>query len=820
MRRNADHGVPDPRVPKAKRSAPSSSGIQTGKRFPSLRFRHPTVLVCIGLVLLCALVFGRVVGHGFINYDDDRFVLDNAQVQSGLSWATLTWAFTNHVESYFMPLSWLSQALDCQLFGMWGGGHHLTSLLIHAANAVLLFWVIFRLTGARGASALVAALFALHPLHVESVVWASERKDVLSTLFWCLTLLAYNRYAARPQFRRYLMVALLFALALLSKPMVITLPCLLLLLDYWPLNRISFGAPLPSIFRTGTWLVLEKVPLFLLAAADGAATFFLQGAAHAPVVFDDRSLSMRLANAVVSYAFFVCKSMLPTSLSPIYPWPVASFPATQMAGAAALLLLITALAMALFKKRPYLIVGWLWYLGLMAPVMQVMQRHTFSYARADRYTYCALIGLTIMVVWTGRDLLALVSARPTKDKQRPVSGLSNAVGGMLGALAVLACAALSFVQTGYWKDSVTLFQHALEVTSDNFSAQVTLGRALQNQSRFGEAEAHFRKALELKPQDGDVLNNLALAVQAQGRPGDAQNLLDRALKLNPKDADALANLGAILKSQGKYAEADAKLRKALQFSPLHLLALTNLSAVLQAEGKFPEGESYARQALELAPGKTDTQFNLGSILQAEAHYDEAEPLFRNVVEQDPGNVPAWSNLGAALLSLKRYDEAASALSKALKLEPDHITALVNMGMVRQAQGACKEAKEHFQRVLTLKPDTIAALNGFAWACATGSDDGCHDGKKAVECAQRVVAMVGLASDEPHAKTLDILAAAYARDGQYDKAVEAEQKALELLHAAAATPETHRQELTSAFQQRLRLYGANTAYVEASAQLRP
>ena len=803
----------DSRVPEARRggrSAPSSAGIAL-ERFPSRRFEQ--YAICIVLVLLCVVVFGRIVGHGFVNYDDARFVADNPQVQSGLTPATAAWAFTNHVESYFMPLSWLSHALDCQVYGMWGGGHHLTSLIIHALNAVLLFWVLFRLTRAQWPSAMVALLFAVHPLHVESVVWASERKDVLSTLFWCLTVLAYAHYAARPMLRRYLPVVALYALALMSKPMVVTLPFLLLLLDYWPLERIRFESLNRSLLITGARLVLEKVPLFALATADGAATFFLQGGSQTVLNLDDKSLSLRLGNAVVSYAFFLVKAVLPTGLSVVYPWPVGGFPLWQVAGAAALLLSITAVALLTARKRPYLIVGWLWYLALMAPTTQVMQRHSFAYARADRYTYCALIGIAIMVVWTLFDVLTVAGTRAAKSASKNGLDPYHVLSAVVGCVVVLACAVASFVQAGYWKDSISLFQHAVEVTADNGPAQVSLGRALQGQGRLAEAEVHFRRAAELLPKDVTVLNSLAATVQAQSRYGEAENYVNKALKLDPDNADTRANLGAILKAEGKNAEAETQLRKALELAPNHLLSLNNLNAVLQAQGRFAEAESYARKALDLAPDSVDAQYNLGVVLQALARYGEAEPLFRKVLESSPDNLSALSNLGAALLSQQKYQEAKVHLTKALKLKPDHVTALINLGMVAQALGDCKEAKTRFLRVLELKPDTVMALSGLAWACATGSDDACLDGNKAVEYAQRVVGIVGMKPDEPHAKTVDILAAAYARDGQYDKAVETEQKALELLKAAANLPEGKLQELAGAFERRLRLYGENTAFVD-------
>jgi len=584
-------------------------------------------------------------------------------------------------------------------------------------------------------------------------------------------------------------------------------------LDYWPLDRIRFGEPRGRVLRRGAWLLLEKVPLFALAAADGLATFFLQGVSDRALVLDDKSLFLRLGNAVVSYAFFVVKSIVPTGLSVIYPWPVEGFSPWQLGGAAFLLLAITAVALLTAKKRPYLIVGWLWYLGLMAPTMQIMQRHTFAYARADRYTYCALVGLTVMAVWAARDMTAPAGNRIAKAGDgRGLDARQVLLAGFAGTF-VLFCAGVSLVQVSYWKDSVTLFRHALDVTSNNGPAHISIGRALQNQGRLKEAEIHFRAAVDLRPKDGTVLNSLAVVLQAQGRSGEAETYANRALAINPADADALANLGAILKAQNKFGEAGARLRKALEIDPDHLLAATNLGAVLQAQGRLGEAEACARKALELGPGHVDALYNLGVILQAQARYSEAEPLFRKVLEHDPEHLSALSNLGAALLSQKKNAEAKTCLEKALALKPDHPTALINMGMVLQALGDCKGAKARFLRVLVLKPDAIIALNSLAWIYATAADEACRDGKKAVECAQRVIAMVGMKPDEPHAKTVDILAAAYARDGQFDKAVEAEQKALELVKTAASLPDARKQELAEAFEQRLHLYESRTSYVE-------
>ena len=557
--------------------------VSASKPYPQKRV---VAVVCAMLVLACVAIFGQTVWHGFIVYDDERFVANNPHVQAGLSWATVAWAFTNHVEDYPMPLSWLSHALDCQLFGMWGGGHHLMNLILHALNAVLLFWLMLRLTGARGPSAMVAALFAVHPLHVESVAWASERKDVLSALFWCLTLLAYTHYAAKPMVRRYLLVTVLYVLALLSKPMVMTLPCLLLLLDYWPLRRIHFEPFNRAAVTTGARLVLEKVPLFALAAVDGAATFLLQRLSPHTVLLEDKSLVLRLSNAVVSYAFFVVKSVLPTGLSVFYAWPAEGFALWQVAGSAALLIFITAAALMMAKKRPYLIVGWLWYLGLMAPTMQVLQRYTFPYARADRYTYCSLIGITIMVVWGVADLAAA----------RHVPRRALAVASAVVLVLLTVCAG---VQASHWQSSETLARHEIAIGRERSLAFNILGELAVDEGRYDDAKALLTKALDLEPTLVDAIYNMGYLALIQKHYDEANTYLTKALKLDPTSVSVLNSLGACLICQGKCEEAQSHLRKALEIEPEYISALENMSAALAQLGRKEEADSYFKKAAAL-----------------------------------------------------------------------------------------------------------------------------------------------------------------------------------------------------------------------------
>ncbi len=622
-------------------------------------------VICVGLLLACVAIFYQTVSHGFINYDDNRFLVNNAQVQAGLSWSTAVWAFTNQVEHYLMPLSWLSHALDCQLYGMWGGGHHLTSLIIHALNSMLLFWVFLRLTRAPWPSAMVAALFAVHPLHVESVAWASERKDVLSTLFWCLTLLAYTHYTAKPMVRRYLLVAAMYVLALLSKPMVITLPCLLLLLDYWPLGRLrheTFNRALPA---TAMLLVVEKVPLLLLAAADGVATFFLQETQHSTSFFGNTPLTLRLYNAVVSYGFFLVKAVFPSGLALVYPWPVGAFPWWQVGGSAILLLSVTAAALMTAKTRPYLIVGWLWYLGLMAPTIQVLQRHAFAYARADRYTYCALIGISVMVVWGAADLAATL-----RVPKRAVAVASAVV------LAVLTVC--SHVQAGYWHDSETLFRHAIAVGQESVTAFNTVGKLALDGKRYDEARKYLTKALDLDPEYTDAIYNLGVLAMDQGRHDDARTFLTRVLVLEPgyfdtsNDPSKLAilnNYGKLAVLQKRYDEARNYLTKALNLDPHYDTALNNMGALDMMEGRYDEAKACLKQVLDRHPDDVDVLNNIGGCCIYQEQYEEAQRYLQKAVELDPKHLDALKNLGASLARLGRQEEADGYFKRAAALTP-------------------------------------------------------------------------------------------------------------------------------------------------------
>jgi tetratricopeptide (TPR) repeat protein len=500
---------------------------------------------------LTLAALGRVSGNGFIeDFDDDEYVTRNPAVKAGLTPAGARWALTAFHSHNWHPLTWLSLQADTSLWGRGPWGYHLTNLLLHTANVVLLFTLLYRTTGAAARSATVAGLFAVHPLHVESVAWVSERKDVLCGLFFLLTLLAYVRYALRPGWGRYLAVVGLFALGLLAKPMLVTLPCVLLLLDYWPLGRLwppdtpaAGEKPAPARASPGR-LVLEKLPLLVLAVGCSAATL----AAQERIVQDweDFPARARLLNALVAYATYLVQAVWPVRLAFFYPHPGSAVPAGEVAGAVLLLVALSALAAWGTRRHRYLTVGWLWYLGMLVPVIGLVQ--VGLQGHADRYTYLPLVGVFLMLAWGGADLLA---------RWR----VPRAVAAAGGAAVVGVCAVLAWHQADSWRDSPTLWQHALDVTADNYLAHHKLGLLLLKAGEPAEARRHFEAALRIKPELAATHAALARAYEEEGRPDEAIASLQEALRLDPRLGAARRALARLYVGQGKLEEAAKVIRE-------------------------------------------------------------------------------------------------------------------------------------------------------------------------------------------------------------------------------------------------------------------
>jgi tetratricopeptide (TPR) repeat protein len=574
-----------------------------------------------------------VNGFEFTNYDDTLHVTANPYVRQGLTAAGIGWAFRTFQAGNWYPLTWLSHMADVSLFGLRAGGHHLTSLLLHAANAVLLLLLLRRATGALWRPALVAALFALHPLHVESVAWVSARKDVLSTLFFLLALLAYLAYARRPAPRAYAAVVGLFALGLMAKPMVVTLPLVLVLLDLWPLDRwqlsradAAWGARCRRAARAE---LLEKGPLLCLAAAIGAITVIAQRAGGAVKSLASYPFGVRLENALVSAATYIADLFAPVRLAVNYPHPGAGLAGWRIVAAAVLLVAVTALALRCARRAPSLPFGWVWYLLTLAPVIGLVQ--VGDQARADRYTYLPQIGLLVMLAWVLGEARSVVSR-------------ATAAAGSVAALVVLA--ALSRSQLEYWRDSIALFSHTVAVTTDNVVAQVNLGIALAEAGRTEEALGHYREALRLNPQESDALTNTGIVLAAQHRDPEAIALFERALRMTPGSAAAHYNLATALQRAGRDAEAVRHYRQALAITPDDADAHNNLGALLGAAGAHAEALEHFLRALALAPELEDVRFNAGLVLEQLGRPASAAALYREQLERHPGDVEVRERLDA------------------------------------------------------------------------------------------------------------------------------------------------------------------------------
>ena len=572
----------------------SSAAADTGRA---------TDFAIVALLLVATfMAYGQTLHFGFVNYDDPDYVTANLHVRAGLTLDSVGWAFRHSFAGNWFPLTWLSHMLDFELFGLDSGLHHLTSVSIHALAALLLFAVLRRITKSRWPSAMVAALFALHPLHVESVAWIAERKDVLSALFWMLTLYAYASYVARPGPVRYGLTLLAFCFGLMAKPMLVMLPLVLLLLDYWPLAR--------------GLRILEKLPFLALSAAASAVTYVVHKEAGATASFDVFPLAVRLENALVSYAIYAIKMFWPSNLAVFYPYSRQSL-AIPAALAAIGLSAITFISIRMARRRPYLIVGWAWYVVTLVPVIGLVQ--VGAQARADRYTYIPMIGLSIALVWGAAEIL------------QPWPRIRVA----LACSVCVACIVLTWTQVSYWQDGVTLFQHAVDVTTDNYVA------------RF----------------------NLASALDVRGESVEAAGQLAEAVRIQPNSAAARAELGQLLAKQGRLPEALTQLHAAVRLSPSDAMSHYRLGTVLGEAGNGSEAASEFMETVRLDPGNADAHYNLGISLANQGRTAEAAREFAATVRLKPEDATAHFNLGVTLARLGRTAESIVQLSEAIRIDP-------------------------------------------------------------------------------------------------------------------------------------------------------
>ncbi len=623
--------------------------------------QHRTLLIYLLLVVSVLLVFWQVSECEFVNYDDNVYMIENPHVNRGISLESVVWAFTQPHCSMWHPLASLSHMLDCELFGLNPSWHHLTNLLFHTASTLLLFGILKRGTGVVWPGAFVAAAFALHPLNVESIAWIAERKNVLSAFFWMLTIAVYIRYAQRPNVVRFLLLVLVFSLTIMAKPFVVTLPFVLLLLDYWPLGRFKWhrqdgtGKLAKSVWH----LVAEKIPLFILSAILSVITYLAQQ--QGGVMEEGRkfSLVVRIANALVSYAGYIGRMFWPRRLAVFYPHPGDTVSIQAAVVGAVLLVVVSVFVFRLGRRYKYLPVGWLWYLGTLVPVIGLVQ--VGNQAMADRYAYLPLIGLFIIVAWGAADL-------PARWRYRKM------VLGVSAAAVLLALGICSRLQLRYWRNTIALFEHTLAVTDNNYMAHFCLIAPLREQGKFDQANKHNREALRIKPDWAKAHNAMGDALLESGRVNEAIGYLTEALRLRPNFAAAHNNIGVAFNRRNEIDKAIA----------------------------------HCARAVQIAPERADTHYNLGIALMRKGRLNDAIGCWLETVRLDPDNHRARNNLGTAFYQQGRIDLAIAHWKEAARLNPDDPMVHNNLGEVLAAQGRLDEAITEYREVLRIDPGHASA----------------------------------------------------------------------------------------------------------------
>ena len=622
--------------------------------------KTPVLAVC--LFLLAALAFSCVLNNDFLTYDDFTYVTGNDHVQHGLEWSSFKWAFATWWAANWHPLTWLSHMLDCQLFGLRPWGHHLTNLLLHAINTSLVFCVLRKMTGAIWPSVFVAGLFGIHPLHVESVAWVAERKDVLSTLFWMLSLWAYAGFVEEsktrgPKSKWYYALSLVFlALGLMSKPMLVTAPFLMLLLDYWPLRRWERKTIIP--------LLLEKVPFLLLAVISAALTFLAQKNGNATATVEGVPLELRVENTTVSYALYLCKLLWPVHLAVIYPYPDHLSVAEVLPAA----LLIASIWIAVFiqrRARPFLFVGWAWFFGTLVPVIGLVQVGPQS--MADRYMYVPSIGIFIAATW------GIAEWSKTFGHRTFVLAV--------GALVTLAVyCGMTIHQIGYWKNTETLFQHAIAVTHNNGVAYANLADYESDQGRLNQAIGFYQEAAKLQPQYPLIYDSMGVAFLKEGRINEAISQFEKASQMDPTLPRVHEHWGLALKESGQLDDAITQDEAAVRLSPDDADAHADLGLVFQKEGRITDALAQYQIALKLDPNMAITHYNLALAQEANGNLSEAGRELEQCLKLNPDFPEAHNELGTLLGSQGRLDQAISEFREAIRLKPDYTDAQRNLSM--------------------------------------------------------------------------------------------------------------------------------------------
>jgi Tfp pilus assembly protein PilF len=721
-----------------------------------MRLNRTDLAIALLLATGAVAAFGPAFRAGFISMDDPVYVTRNRHVLSGLTAENAAWAWTTWHASNWHPLTWMSLQLDATLWGDGPLGFHVTNLALHAANAVILYLALSILTGSRARSALVAALFAVHPLRVESVVWVTERKDVLSTFFGLLAMLAYARYAAMPSVLRYLAVALCLALSLLAKPMLVTLPFLLLVLDWWPLRR----AATPGAWRR---LALEKLPLLIICLASCVVTLAVQKHGGAVASLELIPFAQRLNIAIVAYASYLALTIWPFQLAIYYPFPSGGWSQEWFAVSVVVLALLTALAIWYRRERPYLLTGWLWYVGTLVPVVGLVQ--VGGQAFADRYTYFPLIGLALAVVWGVAELSGRLGTRT-------VVALTTVV--------LVGLAATSWWQSTYWLDDRLLWTRTVEVTAPNGVAVVNLGMCLEREPKdLAGAARQYARAVEILPNYAPAHFSLARMLVEQGRDKDAIPEFETAVKLNPRFAQAFNDLGAALSRAKRFSEAEVRFREAVGADPELAVAHRNLGSVMELKGQADEAAREYQDAVRYDPADANARGRLGRVLAQAGDLAGALVQLREAARLEPKSGAAQFNLGVGLEKSGDEKEAAAAFRRALQLEPRSLSNRVRLATTLTRLCQTAEAQHYYNEALRLDPGWPASRSQAAWFLATSPDARQRDGFDAVLAGESACNAV----QPTPAPYLDALAAAYAEAGRFADATATAERAVAAAEAA-------------------------------------
>jgi len=679
-------------------------------------------LIYLFLIVTTLLPYWQIGNHSFIIIDDPDYITENHQIQDGVTIQALRWAFTTGYVAFWCPVTWISHMVDVQLFGLNPGPHHLMSLLFHIANVLLLFFALHRMTKRLWPSAFVAALFALHSLHVESVVWACERRDVLSAFFWMLTLIAYSYYAQSRRFRSYLAVAAFFILGLMSKPMMVTLPFVLLLLDYWPLGRFAGTGPAQAVpteasspvfahkqsVKTGKQvlktpveagepaehefqrasirsLVLEKIPLLALTVLSCVVTYIAEDRGQAIPSADVVPLSLRIANAFVSYCIYITKMIWPAKLAVFYPLP-GSLPFWQVLAAVVFLAAVTYAVVRAAKRFPYLPVGWLWFTGTFVPVIGIIQ--VGSHGMADRYTYIPSIGFFIMAAWGIPELF--------KKRRHGIRALATA-----SALCLLFLFALTWTQVGYWRDSITLFDHALSVTDNNHAIYCCRGLAQDQLGNHAQAIEDFSKSIGMSANSAQAYSGRGVAYGAMGNYSQALEDFDRAIRLDPKMAKAYSYRGNVRNSLGDHTGAIEDFDRAIEINPTYSGAYNNRGITYQSMGNYSRAIEDFGRAIEINAADSGAYNNRGTTYQDMGNYSHAIEDFDRAIRIAPANAGTYFNRGLTYQKMGNYSRAIEDYDTAIKIAPAYVGAYYNRGRAHSSLGNQRQATEDLKTAARL-----------------------------------------------------------------------------------------------------------------------